>query len=112
MTTKRVGDTLTIEHLPAQRGLRIASRTRDHYSAIAAAGITLTIIIQALINMAVTTSLIPATGVPLPFISFGGSALVFAMASIGVLLSISRETRSTRHASQPVRRHRYAPEPN
>lgn len=96
----------------AQRGLRIAYRSRDHFSAVAAAGITLSIVLQALINMAVVTSLIPTTGVPLPFISFGGSSLVLAMASIGVLLSISREIRSTRHAPQPVRRYRYADNPN
>jgi cell division protein FtsW len=96
----------------AQRGLGIAQRTPDYFLGVVAAGITLSIVLQALINMAVVTSLIPTTGVPLPFISFGGSSLVFAMASIGILLAISREIRSTRHAPQPIRRYRYASHPN
>lgn len=96
-----------------QRGLRIARRSPDYFLAVTAAGITLTIVLQGFINMAVTTALIPTTGVPLPFISLGGSSLVFTLASIGILLAISRHTRGTQHVPQPaVRRPRYVPNPN
>ena len=75
--------------LIALRGFTIAYQTRDPFGALLAAGITTLISVQALVNMAVATSSIPDTGVPLPFISSGGSALVLMMAGIGLLLNIS-----------------------
>ncbi|MBV9851693.1 MAG: putative lipid II flippase FtsW [Armatimonadetes bacterium] len=75
--------------LIALRGFTIAYRTRDPFGALLAAGITTLISLQALVNMAVATSSIPDTGVPLPFISSGGSALVLMMAGVGLLLNIS-----------------------
>jgi cell division protein FtsW len=97
----------------AERGLRIARRSPDYFLAVAAAGITLTIVLQGLINMAVATALLPTTGVPLPFISLGGSSLVFTLTAIGILLAISRRTQNREHVAQPaVRRPRYAPNPN
>ena len=75
--------------LIALRGFTIAYRTKDPFGALLAAGITTLISVQALINMAVATSSIPDTGVPLPFISSGGSALVLMMAGVGLLLNIS-----------------------
>ena len=72
------------------RGFRIASRSKDPFGQVLAAGLTFWLIFQAFVNIAVVTATIPFTGVPLPFISFGGSALVSALAAVGVLLNISR----------------------
>jgi cell division protein FtsW len=72
------------------RGFRIASRSNDPFGQVLAAGLTFWLIFQAFVNIAVVTATIPFTGVPLPFISFGGSALVSALAAVGVLLNISR----------------------
>ena len=73
----------------AARGFAIAYGTRDPFGALLAAGITSLISVQALINMAVATASIPDTGVPLPFISSGGSSLVLMLLGIGILLNIS-----------------------
>lgn len=74
----------------AYRGLRIAQKAPDDFGRVLAAGITFWLVLQAFVNMGVVTQLIPFTGQPLPFISYGGSSLVMSMASIGILLSISR----------------------
>ena len=73
----------------AARGFAIAYSTRDPFGVLLAAGITSLISVQALINMAVATASIPDTGVPLPFISYGGSSLVLMLLGIGILLNIS-----------------------
>jgi cell division protein FtsW len=72
------------------RGLQIARRSNDPFGALLAAGITLWIITKALLNIAVMLSLVPPTGVALPFISYGGSSLVTVMAGAGLLLSVAR----------------------
>lgn len=72
------------------RGFHIASKATDPFGQVLAAGLSFWLIFQAFVNIAVVTATIPFTGVPLPFISFGGSALVSALAAVGVLLSISR----------------------
>lgn len=72
------------------RGTRIALRAPDLFGTYAAMGITCTIVAQAAINLAVVVGLLPTTGVPLPFLSFGGSSLVTTFLCIGILLSISR----------------------
>src|SRR5438270_2772114 len=74
----------------AFRGFRLARRTQDIYGALLATGITTWLVLQAMINVGASTGSIPYTGVPLPFISFGGSSLVISMAAVGVLLNISR----------------------
>ncbi len=74
----------------AFRGFRLARRTQDIYGALLATGITTWLVLQAMINVAATTGSIPYTGVPLPFISFGGSSIVVSLAAVGVLLNISR----------------------
>jgi cell division protein FtsW len=71
-------------------GIRTARRAPDRFGMLLAGGITAWIGIQALINMGAVTGMLPITGVPLPLISFGGSALVFTLAGIGILLSIAR----------------------
>ena len=73
------------------RGLDIARRSKSTYGNLLAVGVTSVISLQALINIAVVSASIPATGVPLPFISYGGSSLVLMMIGVGMLLSISRQ---------------------
>jgi cell division protein FtsW len=72
------------------RGFRIAFKSGDPFGQVLAAGLTFWLIFQAFVNIAVVTATIPFTGVPLPFISFGGSSLVASLSAVGVLLSISR----------------------
>lgn len=76
----------------ALRGFRVARLAPDSFGSLLAAGVTVWIALEALLNIAVMTAILPFTGVPLPFISFGGSALVTSMAGIGILLSVSRVT--------------------
>jgi len=73
------------------KGLDVASRANTVYGNLVAVGITSMIGLQALTNIAVVSASIPATGVPLPFMSYGGSAMVMTLASVGILLSISRQ---------------------
>ena len=72
------------------RGIRIAINARDSYGMLVATGITAVIAFQSIINIGVVTNTIPNTGQPLPFISYGGTSLLFLMAMIGMLLNISR----------------------
>lgn len=72
------------------RGVIIAMKTEDTFGSFLATGITALIAIQSLINIAVVTSSIPTTGITLPFISFGGTSLLFNMVGTGILLNISR----------------------
>jgi cell division protein FtsW len=72
------------------RSLRIAILAPDLYGSLLAVGITAMIIIQAMLNMGVVTGSLPVTGITLPFISLGGSSLFITLASVGVLLNISR----------------------
>jgi cell division protein FtsW len=74
----------------AFRGFRVAIRAPDTYGALLAAGVTSWLVIQALINIAVVTATVPFTGIPLPFVSFGGSSLIVSLMAVGVLLSVSR----------------------
>ncbi|RPI32791.1 MAG: putative lipid II flippase FtsW, partial [Nitrospiraceae bacterium] len=72
------------------KGIRVANRTSDPFSYFLATGMTMMIGVQVLINFAVTTGLMPTKGLPLPFISYGGSALLINMAAAGILINISR----------------------
>ncbi|SDK40547.1 stage V sporulation protein E [Natronincola ferrireducens] len=78
------------------RGIRIAVNAPDFFACLMATGITTMVIVQVVINIAVATSSMPVTGMPLPFISFGGNALVIFMASMGILLNISKHTNMNR----------------
>jgi cell division protein FtsW len=71
-------------------GLRIAARAPDPFGGLLVVGIVLLIIGQSFMNIASTVGLIPYTGLPLIFVSHGGTALAIALAEIGVLLSVSR----------------------
>lgn len=81
---------LVLFFLFAWRGYKVAMAAPDIFGSMLAAGLTTMIIMQALMNIAVVTASMPVTGIPLPFISFGGSALIFTLAGVGILLNISR----------------------
>ena len=75
------------------RGFRIANRAPDPFGSHLATGITLLIAIQAFINMAAISGLVPLTGLPLSFISYGSSALVTNLGAVGMLMNISKYTK-------------------
>ncbi len=74
----------------AWRGFKIAINAPDNFSRLMAAGITIMVVFQAAINIGVVSGALPVTGITLPFISYGGSSLLFSMAGVGLLLNISR----------------------
>jgi cell division protein FtsW len=80
--------------LIAWQGYRIAVHAPDTFSGLLAAGITTWLVVQAVMNMMVVTALWPITGIPLPFISYGGTALIINLVAVGILLSISREAQT------------------
>ncbi len=75
------------------RGFKIAQNAEDNFGKILAVGLTSWLGIQAIVNLSSMTALVPLTGVPLPFISYGGSALVANLTAVGILLNISKQTR-------------------
>ena len=77
----------------AYRGVRIAMRAEDRFGFYLAIGLTASIAVQALINVGVVTSSWPVTGVPLPFISYGGTSLVITLFAVGLVASVSRGSR-------------------
>lgn len=74
------------------RGLKIAVTSQDPFASLLATGITAWVGVQAIINIGVVTGSLPVTGIPLPFISSGGTSLLFTMIGVGILLNISRFT--------------------
>ncbi|MCM1264704.1 MAG: putative lipid II flippase FtsW [Candidatus Gastranaerophilales bacterium] len=85
-----------------QRGFVIASRCPDMYGKLVAIGLTFSICFQAFLNMSVASSMLPATGVPLPFISYGGSSIMITLCMIGILLNISKKKVQTIRVRQDV----------
>lgn len=77
----------------ALRGLKIARNAPDDFGKLLGIGITSWVIFQAFINISAITAIIPLTGVPLPFISYGGTSIVFLLAGVGILLSISKQAK-------------------
>ena len=73
------------------RGMRISKRCPDMYGKLLAIGITFVFGFQGFLNMAVASSLLPVTGVTLPFISYGGTSIIVSLAMVGILLNISRQ---------------------
>ncbi|MGA2651062.1 MAG: putative lipid II flippase FtsW [Terracidiphilus sp.] len=73
------------------RGLRATFRSQDPFARLAAFGITTTILLQAFFNISVVLSLVPTKGIPLPLISFGGTSIFCTLASIGILLNITKK---------------------
>jgi cell division protein FtsW len=76
-------------------GIRAALRAPDRFGALIAAGVTAWIVGQAVINVGAVIGLLPVTGIPLPFVSFGGSALMVTMFASGILVNVARQGRST-----------------
>jgi len=72
-------------------GFTISKRAPDFYGRILAAGITTWIVFQAFVNIAAMLSLVPLTGIPLPFISYGGTALLVSLSAVGILINIGRQ---------------------
>ncbi|MBI5412510.1 cell division protein FtsW [Candidatus Peregrinibacteria bacterium] len=95
----------------AYRGYRIARYATNRFYMLVAVGITSWIVFQALINISVNLSLLPLTGLTLPFISYGGSSLIINMVGIGILLNISRSSESEAYTPgrRRVRRTYYPP---
>lgn len=77
------------------RGIVISVKSEDTYGTLVAIGLTTMIGLQALINVAVVTNTIPVTGMPLPFFSYGGSAMLADLIAVGILLSISRNSKKS-----------------
>ncbi len=99
--------------LAVWRGLRAVRLARDQFGFLLALGITCWLSYQALINIAVITAVIPFTGIPLPFLSYGGSSMLISLTAVGILLNISRDAALTRK-TQPAARtagHRQAQPP-
>jgi cell division protein FtsW len=89
----------------AYRGFQIARNAPDTFSRLAATGITLLLLFQSAINIGAMLSLLPLTGIPLPFISYGGTSLVISLLASGILLNISKYTvREVRDADSRQRR--------
>jgi cell division protein FtsW len=87
----------------AYAGLRLAIGCKDPFGKRLAAGITALVSGQAAINLAAVLGLAPLTGIPLPFVSYGGSSLVVALLSVGILLNIARGHGGTTTAAVPDR---------
>ncbi len=103
-----VGVTLVIMAFCAfgYAGIRLAIACRDPFAKRLAAGITALVCGQAAINMAAAVGLAPLTGIPLPFVSYGGSSLVVLLVGVGVLLNIARGNGARAAAAVPDRRRR------
>ena len=84
------------------RGFYIAIRAKDKFGKLLAGGITAFISIQTIVNLGAQTALLPLTGVPLPFISYGGSALIINLFSIGILLNISKQSNMSKSIVKPL----------
>ena len=74
------------------RGLRACSKAPDSFGFNLALGITMLVCIQAFINMSVVLALVPTKGIPLPFVSYGGSSFVVMLTSVGILLNVSQQS--------------------
>ncbi len=82
-------------------GLRAATGAPDRFGSLLAVGITTWITSQAVINIGAVIGVLPVTGIPLPFISFGGSSLIITMAAVGILINIAAQERSAPTVDRP-----------
>ncbi len=88
-----VAAVLLLFFLLAWRGMRISAAAPDLFGKLVAGGITVWITGQAIMNIAAITSLMPLTGIPMPFISYGGTSIIFSLAAVGILLNISKQSK-------------------
>ena len=88
------------------RGTRAALLAPDRFGMLLGIGIITGIVVQALFNMSVVISILPAKGIPLPFISYGGTSVLMTLCAVGVLLNISKNA-----GQKPAREDGYEPEP-
>lgn len=86
----------------AWRGIRVAQQAPDGYGFYLAAGLTTLISLHVILNIGVVTGLLPTTGLPLPFVSYGGSWLLFCMIAVGIMLNISRSSTRRRRMQYEV----------
>jgi cell division protein FtsW len=86
------------------RGARIALMAPDRMGRLMAFGFTFALALNVLLHTCVNTGLVPTTGVPLPFLSYGGMSLLFTMTSMGILLNISSQTTGPRPVSRPAKK--------
>lgn len=92
------------------RSIRIVLRSPRAFGALLAVGLAFSIVLQAFIHMAVASSLFPLTGLTLPFISMGGTSIIFTSAAFGVLLSVSRSVEEQQNAEDPAAQEKGGPE--
>ncbi len=85
-------------------GIMVAKKAKDRFGQILAFGITLSVVTYAFVNIAVTTGLLPTTGLPLPFISYGGTSLLFLCISIGILINIALSNEAKNKSDEEVLR--------
>ncbi|MBR6939547.1 MAG: FtsW/RodA/SpoVE family cell cycle protein [Clostridia bacterium] len=86
------------------QGIRIAIHSKTYYGSLVALGISVQIALQVLINIAVATSLLPNTGISLPFFSSGGSSMLISLASVGIVLSVAKDTDRSKGVKQNAKR--------
>src|SRR5690606_2111233 len=84
-------------------GIRVALHAPDRFGLLLAVGVTAWLLVQAFVNIGAVAGILPITGVPLPFVSAGGSSLLFSMAGAGVLLSVARQAKARPPAARPAR---------
>jgi cell division protein FtsW len=88
----------------AALGVRVAMRAPDRFGMLVATGVTVWVVGQALVNIGGVVGLLPVSGIPLPFVSFGGSSLVFTMVGAGMLVNIARQSSHARRSPRVARR--------
>lgn len=91
---------LTLFLVLAWRGFAIAGASRDPFQALLAIALTTVVVAQALINIGVVTASLPTTGIPLPFLSFGGTSLLITLFAMGLILNVSRQNRKIAAAEE------------
>ena len=84
---------ITLFILLLYRGIKIAAKAPDLFGTLLVVGIVGIVVLQALVNIAVVTASIPVTGMPLPFFSYGSTALTITMAEMGIVLNVSRQSK-------------------
>lgn len=91
----RAGLVIVVFAFIAMRGYKIASRSTDPFARLVAVGITTWLTFQMIVNIGAMLSVLPLTGVPLPFVSYGGSSLVILLSAVGILVNISKSQQVT-----------------